>query len=78
MIRYSYAFSDKRISEAAEFAEASASELRVLLALIDMEGDAEDIKLWFSNDDDIFKLKVLWNSGVQIAFPDQVVLGTIA
>lgn len=44
----------------------------------DMEGDAEDIKLWFSNDDDIFKLKVLWNSGVQIAFPDQVVLGTIA
>ena len=45
MIRYSYAFSDKRISEAAEFAEASASELRVLLALIDMDGDASEDEL---------------------------------
>ena len=44
----------------------------------DMEGDNEDIKVWFSDDDDVFKLKVLWNSGVQIAFPDMVVLGTIA
>jgi DnaD/phage-associated family protein len=45
MIRYSYAFSDKRISEAAEFAEASAAELRVLLALIDMDGDADEDEL---------------------------------
>lgn len=44
----------------------------------DMQGDAEEIKLWFSDDDDLFKLKVKWNSGVQFYFPDMVVLGTFA
>lgn len=44
----------------------------------DMEGDEEDIDLWYSKDDRVFKLEVLWNSGVQIAYPDMVVLGTIA
>lgn len=44
----------------------------------DMQGDAEDIKIWFSDDDDVFKLKVKWNSGVQFAFPEMVVLGTFA
>ena len=44
----------------------------------DMEGDEEDIDLWYSKDDRVFKLEALWNSGVQIAFPDMVVLGTIA
>lgn len=44
----------------------------------DMEGDNEDIKVWFSDDDDVLKLKALWNSGVQFVYPDMVVLGTIA
>ena len=44
----------------------------------DMEGDAEDIKVWFSDDDDLYKLKAKWNMGVQIAFPDMVVLGATA
>jgi hypothetical protein len=44
----------------------------------DMEGDAEDIKVWFSDDDDLYKLKVKWNMGVQIAFPDMVILGATA
>jgi hypothetical protein len=44
----------------------------------DMEGDEEDIKVWFSDDDDLYKIKVLWNMGVQIAFPDMVVLGKTA
>lgn len=51
-----------------------ATHPRNLVYATDMEGDAEDIKLWFSDDDDVFKLKVLWNSGVQFAFPEQVVL----
>lgn len=42
----------------------------------DMEGDKEEFKFWFSDDDDIFKLKVRWNAGTQVAFPDQVVLAT--
>lgn len=44
----------------------------------DMENDEEDIKVWWSNDADLYKLKASWNSGVQIAFPDQVVLGATA
>lgn len=44
----------------------------------DMEGDNEDIDLWYSKDNRTFRLEVLWNSGVQIAFLDQVVLGQFA
>lgn len=44
----------------------------------DREGDDEDFKIWFSEDDDVWKVKVQWNAGVQFAFPDHVVLGTIA
>ena len=44
----------------------------------DMEGDDEAIDLWYSKDDRVFKLEALWNSGVQIAYPDMVVLGAIA
>lgn len=44
----------------------------------DVEGDKEEIKVWFSDDDDVFKMKVRWNAGTQVAFPDRVVLGTIA
>ncbi len=44
----------------------------------DMEGDEEDIDLWYSKDDRVFKLEALWNSGAEIAYPDMVVLGTIA
>lgn len=44
----------------------------------DIEGASEEIKLWFSNDDDLYKLKVRWNSGTQIAFPNRVVLATLS
>lgn len=41
----------------------------------DMEGDSEDIDLWWSRDDRLFKLAVEWNSGVQVVLPDMIVLG---
>ena len=44
----------------------------------DAEGDLEDVKIWFSDDDDLFKLKVKWNSGIAYRFPNQVTLETIA
>lgn len=44
----------------------------------DLENAKEEVKVWFSDDDDKFKIKVLWNAGVQVAFPSHVVLGTIA
>ena len=44
----------------------------------DLENAMEIVKVWFSDDDDKFKIKVLWNAGVQVAFPNHVVLGAIA
>ena len=41
----------------------------------DMEGDAEEFKVWYSDDNDLYKVKAKWNTGVQIAFPNMVVLG---
>lgn len=42
----------------------------------DMEGDAEDFALWYSQDNQAFRLAVRWNSGIGIAFPDQMVLSS--
>lgn len=44
----------------------------------DMVSDAEELKAWYSVDNDEFRIKAVWNSGTQVAFPDLVVLGTMA
>ena len=44
----------------------------------DMENDEEDLDLWFSKDDRVFKFTASWNSGVAYHFPGQVVMATIA
>lgn len=44
----------------------------------DMENDNEDIKIWFSDDDDLYKVKVNWNSGIAYHFPNQIVVAEIA
>lgn len=44
----------------------------------DMLDDAEEIKIWFSDDDDVWKYKVQFCAGVEVAFPDRVVLGALA
>ncbi len=44
----------------------------------DLENDNEDIDLWYSKDDRIFKFEALWNTGVQIAYPEHLVLGATA
>lgn len=43
----------------------------------DMENDHEDIDLWWSQDDRVFKYQVKWNSGVAYHFPDQIVVGAM-
>lgn len=35
-------------------------------------------KLWYSDDADLFRFKVLFNAGVQFKFPDEVVFGSIS
>jgi hypothetical protein len=44
----------------------------------DVEGANEQFKVVYDEKDELFFVKVRWNSGVQYAFPDRVVLGTIA
>ena len=41
----------------------------------DMEGANEEIKVWYSNDQDVVRMKVLFNAGVQVAFVNEVKLG---
>lgn len=43
----------------------------------DLESNAEEVDIWFSKDDGVFKFKVRWNSGVQTAFPQFVVLASL-
>jgi hypothetical protein len=43
----------------------------------DLMDNKEELKLWFSDDDDLFKMKAKWNAGTQVAFPDEVVLATV-
>lgn len=44
----------------------------------DLENSTEEVKVWFSDDADMWRIKIKWNSGMQIALPDEVVLGTFA
>lgn len=41
----------------------------------DMEGANEEIKVWFSDDNDVVRMKVLFNAGTQVAFPSEVKIG---
>lgn len=40
----------------------------------DLEGDYEDAKVWYSQDDDVIKALIRWKSGVQVARPGEIIL----
>lgn len=44
----------------------------------DMAGDEEKFDLWYSQDNREFRLAIEFTAGVQVAYPDQIVLGSIA
>lgn len=44
----------------------------------DLEGDEEKFDLFYSKDNQEFRLVIEFVAGVQVAFPDRVVLGSIA
>lgn len=44
----------------------------------DMEGDEEKFDFWYSEDNREFRLNVEFNAGVQVKFPDEVVLVTLS
>lgn len=41
----------------------------------DMMNDKEEFRTWFSDDDDLHKIKIKFNLGVNTLYPDAVVLG---
>lgn len=41
----------------------------------DFMGNAEEVKVWFSNDADVYRVKVRFNYGAAFIFPDLVVSG---
>ena len=43
----------------------------------DLEGDQEVFDLWYSKDNQEFRLAIKFNAGVQVAFPDQVVVKSL-
>lgn len=42
----------------------------------DLMGDEEVFKLWYSDDNQIFRLAVKFTAGVQVAYPDMIVVAT--
>lgn len=44
----------------------------------DMMNDAETFDLWYSQDNREYRLAIQFNGGVQVAFPDEVVVGALA
>lgn len=46
-----------------------------LVYATDLEGSSEDVKLWYSEDNDTFRLRVKWNMGVGVYFNYDVVTG---
>lgn len=55
-----------------------AASLRNLFFGTDLMNDMETFDFWYSKDNQEFRLVVKFNAGVQVAFPDEVVLGTLA
>ena len=43
---------------------------------VDLQGDAEEYKLWFSQDNDTFRLKISFAAGVQIALPNEIIMNS--
>lgn len=54
-----------------------AASLRNLFFGTDLMNDMETFDFWYSKDNQEFRLVVKFNAGVQVGFPDEVVLGAI-
>lgn len=53
-----------------------AGRLSNMFLGVDLENDAEIFDFWYSKDNREFRLAVEFNMGVQVAFPDEIVVGT--
>lgn len=57
--------------------KAIAASLKNIYFGTDMLNDMETFKLWYSDDNQEFRLAVKFNAGVQVAFPDEIAVGTL-
>ena len=57
--------------------KAIAASLKNIYFGTDMLNDMETFKLWYSDDNQEFRLAVKFNAGVQVALPDEVVLAAL-
>lgn len=55
-----------------------AARLENLFIGVDMMSDAENFSIWYARDFNEYRLAIEYNLGVQFAFGDEIVLGTIA
>lgn len=55
-----------------------ASDAENLFVGVDLAGDDEKFEFWYSQDNREFRLAIEYNMGVQVAFPDEVVVITKA
>lgn len=53
-----------------------SSAYKNMVYAADLMNDKEEARLWFSDDDDVYKLKIKWNAGVATLYPDEVVVLT--
>lgn len=44
---------------------------------VDLESDFEEIKMWYSQDDQVVKYTKKWKFGVQVAFPDEIIYAVL-
>ena len=54
--------------------KAVAGSRRNLFYGFDEEGSEQEFKFWYSDDNDEYRMKVVFNAGVQVAFPNEVVV----
>lgn len=55
-----------------------AADPKNLVAGTDVLGDMSEFKLWYSDDNQEFRFSLKFNLGTQVAFPDEVVIATLA
>lgn len=55
-----------------------AARLENLFMGVDMMDDAERFELWYSKDFNEYRLAIQFNLGLQVAFPDEIVIGSVA
>lgn len=41
---------------------------------VDLQNDAEDLKVWYSEDNDAYRFRAAFNLGVQVAYPSECVI----